>query len=422
VRSGFLATAAVGDIAGGRRPEVVAAGLDGRVYAWTARGRRLRGFPFHIALHRTAEQGRLDGAIYATPALADLDRDGKLDVVFGAADQHIYAVKGNGRPVPGWPVLARDTGAGGDVAKILSSPAIGDLNGDGSPDVVEGTAESYGSTPDMSGRVYAFSAAGKPLPGWPVAPPGLAVNSIPLAGQGVPMSPVLADVDGDRHDEVAVASFTGQPELYRGDGTRMSGAGGPSHFSVSGTGAGSRASSPSVLALGANAAFGRTQPGGPLRLFGGVVDSRLAAAQGSPGTKLPFEHLVGGWDAASGDWLASYPIPIEGWQIPTAPAVADVDGDGKAEVIAGSSGDVLHAYREDGSEPAGWPKDTGGWLLASPAVGDVDGDGKLEVVAVTRDGWLYVWDTPTRAGGQRQWPSFRHDPRNTGRYGSKSSG
>ncbi|HEX8074400.1 MAG TPA: S8 family serine peptidase [Thermoleophilaceae bacterium] len=416
VRSGFLATAAVGDIAGGRRPEVVAAGLDGRLYAWTARGRRVRGFPFRIALRRTAEKGRLDGAIYATPALADLDRDGKLDVVFGAADQRIYAVKGNGRPVPGWPVLARDTGA--DVAKILSSPAIGDLNGDGSPDVVEGTAESYGSTPDMSGRVHAFDARGRPLPGWPVGPPGLAVNSIPLAGQGVPMSPVLADVDADGRDEVAVASFTGEPELYRGDGSRMDGAGGQSHFQFSGTGAGSKATSPSVLALGANAAFGRLASGGPLRLFGGVVDSRLAAAQGSPGTKVDFQHLVGGWDAAGGSWAPSFPIPIEGWQIPSAPAVGDVDGDGGSEVIAGSSGDVLHAFRADGSEPPGWPKDTGGWLLASPAVGDVDGDGRSEVVAVTRDGFLYVWDTPAPVAGAREWPSFRHDARNSGRYGS----
>ena len=58
-----------------------------------------------------AAQGRLDAAIYATPALADPDRDGKLDVVFGAADQHIYAVKGNGRLVPGWPVLAKSHSA-----------------------------------------------------------------------------------------------------------------------------------------------------------------------------------------------------------------------------------------------------------------------------------------------------------------------
>src|SRR2546430_13857795 len=111
---------AAGNIAGGKRPEVVAASLDGRVYAWDYRGRRLRGFPFHIRLHRPAAQGRLDAAIYATPALADLDRDGKLDVIVGAADQRIYALKGDGRAVSGWPVLARDAAAGGDREKILS--------------------------------------------------------------------------------------------------------------------------------------------------------------------------------------------------------------------------------------------------------------------------------------------------------------
>jgi hypothetical protein len=85
-------------------------------------------------------------------------------------------------------------------------------------------------------------------------------------------------------------------------------------------------------------------------------------------------------------------------------------------VIAGSSGNVLHAFGEDGSDAKGWPKDTGGWLLASPAVGDVDGDGRAEVVAVTRDGFLYVWDTPARPHARGGWPSFRHDARNTGRF------
>lgn len=418
MRPGFAATPAIGDVAGGRAPEVLAAGLDGRLYAWTARGRPLRGFPYRIGLKRPAADGRLDAAIYASPALADLDRDRKLDAVFGAADQRVYAVKGNGRPVPGWPVTARDDGAGGDQAKILSSPAIGDLDGDGSPEVIEGTAEAYGSSPSMTGRVYAWDARGRSVAGWPVAPTGLAVDSIPLVGQGVPTSPVLADVDGDGRDEVAVAAFTGQPELYRGDGSRMGGAGGESHFAYAGRGSSSPSSSPGSIALGGNAAFGRTGSGGPLRMFGGMVDSRLATAQSSPATKVDFEHLVGGWDAASGDWLPDWPRPVEGWTIVTGPAIADVDGDGSSEVIAGSSGNVLHAFREDGSEPAGWPKDTAGWLLAVPSVGDVDGDRLLEVVAVTRDGWLYVWDTPTRAEpAALQWPAFRHDTRNTGRYG-----
>jgi hypothetical protein len=420
VRSGFVGTPAIGDVAGSSRPEVVAAGLDGRVYAWSARGKPLKGFPYRISLTKPADQGKRDAAIYASPALVDLDGDGKLDIVFGAADQHVYAVKGNGTDVAGWPVLARDTVSGGDVTKILSSPAIGDLNGDHKPDVVEGTSEAYGSTPQTSGRVYAWNAQGKLLPGWPVKPGALAADSIPLAGEGVPQSPVLADVDGDGRDEVAVSAFTGEPELYHGDGTRMTRLLGlQGHFATLGTGTGSRSTALGFLALGGNAAFGRTDPHGPIKLFGGGVDLRLIQAQEMPATHVTFEHLLGGWDAASGDWLPSFPAPMEGWTILAAPVLADIDGDGKAEVLAGSSGDVLHAFEPNGDEPGGWPKQTFGWLLAAPAIGDVNGDGRLEVVAVTRDGYLWVWQTPSKAtDGALVWPTFRHDLRNTGRYGS----
>ncbi len=412
VRSGFLATPAVGDVSGDGRPDVVAAGIDGRVYAWSRRGRRLRGFPYRIDLRGPGHDERttkLDAAIYASPALADLDGDGRLDIVFGAADQHIYAIDGRGRDLPGWPVLARDTPEG-DFTKILSSPAIGDLDGDGRPDVVEGTGEVYGSTPDTRGRVYAFDGEGRRLPGWPIAPPALAADAIPLAGEGTPMSPVLADVDGDGRDEVAIAAFTGSLELYGGDGERRLG------YETNGRGAASDSSAPGVLALGANAAFGRTAPDGPLRIFGGMVDDTLVAAQSSPGQAIPFEHVLGGWDATGGEWVAGFPRTMEGWLIVAAPTLADVDGDGRSEVLAGSSGNVLHAFHDDGSEPAGWPHDLGGWLLAAPTVGDVDGDGRSEVVAMTRDGFLHVIDTIGRPEA-REWPMFRHDARNTGRYG-----
>ena len=401
IRQGFAGTPAVGDVAAGRAPEVVASGLDGRVYAWTRRGRRVRGFPVRIDARGSVGDGRREGAIYASPALADLDGDRKLDVVVGAADQKLYAWNGRGRRLPGWPVLAQD---GGDQAKILSSPAIGDLDGDGSPDVVEGTAEAYGTTPTTTGRVYAFSARGRLLPGWPVKPEALSAEGIPLAGEGVPMSPSLADVDGDGRDEVAVAAFTGKPELFRGDGTRVSGPGEANHFQSLGRGGASNATAPGALAVGANAAFGRSTAGGPLRLFGGLVDLRLAQAQTSPASRVAFEHLLGGWDARSGAWLGAFPRTLEGWTILSGPAVADVDGDGRAETLAGSSGYRLHAFGEDGPEPAGWPKQTGGWLIAAPGVADIDGDRKLEVVTVTREGWLFAWDTPAPRSALRDWP------------------
>jgi hypothetical protein len=211
------------------------------------------------------------------------------------------------------------------------------------------------------------------------------------------MSPVLADVDGDGRDEVAIAAFTGTHELFNGDGTKRL-----------------TYDSNETVALGVNAAFARI--GGQLDLFGGVVDAKLALAQLSPASDIPFDHLADAWNASTGAKLDGYPRVMEGWMLAGAPAVADVSGDGRPEVIQGSSGDVLHAVDPTtGQEPPGWPKDTGGWLLASPAVGDIDGDGMNEVVAVTRDGFLYVYDTPGR--GALEWPAFRHDARNTGRGG-----
>jgi hypothetical protein len=408
-RAGFLGTPAVGDIRGTRRPEVIAAALDGRVYAWRHNGRRVRGFPVRIDARRPPSPER-DATIYASPALAQLDGRGKLDIVVGAGDGKVYAWNGRGRRLFGWPVEARD---GEDRERVVSSPAVGDIDGDGEPDVVEASAEVYGSTPQTTGRVYAWSADGKLKPGWPIKPPALAADAIPIAGEGTPASPALADVDGDGADEVAIAAFTGQPDLYRGDGSQFSGG---QHFTTTGKGPDSRTTASSALALGSNGAFGRLSEGGALGYFSGLVDTRFALASQAPAQRIPYEHVVGGWDAAAGSHLAGFPAPVEQFQILTAPAVADVDGDGGAEVIAGTSGLLLHAFEEDGSEASGWPKQTGGWLFAGPAVGDVDGDDRLEVVAVTREGYLWVWDTPSPASGTVEWGSFRHDARNSGRY------
>ena len=78
---------------------------------------------------------------------------------------------------------------------MVSSPAVGDIDGDKKPDVVEASAEVYGSTPQTEGRVYAWDAAGKPKPGWPIKPPAIAADAIPIAGEGTPASPSLADVE-----------------------------------------------------------------------------------------------------------------------------------------------------------------------------------------------------------------------------------
>ncbi|NIO07977.1 MAG: hypothetical protein GTO40_08235 [Deltaproteobacteria bacterium] len=102
------------------------------------------------------------------------------------------------------------------------------------------------------------------------------------------------------------------------------------------------------------------------------------------------------------------------------PAIADIDGDGLPEIIAGSGGYLVRAMDHLAQEPVGWPKFTGHWLAASPAVGDTDGDGLLEVVICSREGKLFVWDTPgpVRVGNRPsvQWQTFHHDQWNTGNF------
>ena len=67
-----------------------------------------------------------------------------------------------------------------------------------------------------------------------------------------------------------------------------------------------------------------------------------------------------------------------------------------------SGGYLLHAFKKRGGEAAGFPKFTGGWIFSEPAVGDLDGDGRAEVVTVTREGYLFAWEVePVVSRGAR---------------------
>lgn len=75
-----------------------------------------------------------------------------------------------------------------------------------------------------------------------------------------------------------------------------------------------------------------------------------------------------------------------------SPSAADVDDDGTAEILMGSGGYLLHAFARSAGEATGFPKFTGGWVFSAPAVGDLDGDGRPDLVAVTREGYLFAWE------------------------------
>jgi hypothetical protein len=109
----------------------------------------------------------VDRAIIASPVLADLDGDGGLDVIVAGNDRHVYVWNGSGVPRAGFPVLVVDETRMASIdpsnhkvtplpgafrgSKIVDSPGVGDIDDNGTPDIVVGTNEAYAETPNSSG-------------------------------------------------------------------------------------------------------------------------------------------------------------------------------------------------------------------------------------------------------------------------------
>jgi hypothetical protein len=127
------------------------------------------------------------------------------------------------------------------------------------------------------------------------------------------------------------------------------------------------------------------------------------------------------------DMLDGFPkqLPSDG---ESSPALADLDGDNRNELVFGTADGWVHAMRPDGSELSGWPVRTDplplhaggrafasnevgsgashGAVLSSPAVADLDRDGRYEVVVADFEGKIYAWS----AAGKLAWKRATEEP------------
>lgn len=316
------------------------------------------GFPLKFPGHGTI--------VGSKPVMADLGlTPGFRSIVFATRNGELFVVKHNNDGTwglaPGWPQTL--------PSHAYSSPAVGDLNGDGIPEIVVG----YGSTSQTNkpGGIRAYRRNGTML--WDI--PGGAAG-LPPAGSfvgpdgfehdPVQSTPAIGDIDGDGHAEVVWGGL--DHHVYAVDG-----------------------------------ATGNAKPGWPVDvldtvfsspvLFDLLGDGKLEIIIGSD------DYLIQGGRL---NVLRPDGTPLPGWPknvdqvVSSSPVVADITGDGRPKIIHGTGRfwgppsqpgmptHAVYAWNADGTAVAGWPVAVDGQVDSTPAIADLDGDGVADVI-VTDD-------------------------------------
>ncbi len=504
--------------------QVLAADLEGRLYAWEVTGKARAKFPVTVDYNLSKQPpcgpatipncddytspprrdvyNARDWAFNSAPAIGDLDPTfNGLEIVIGSSDGHIYAFRNNGTLVPGWPVLLRDpakvatmdpvsraityrSDANQEIGtKVVVTPSLGDINGDGRLDVVVGVNEQYSEPMNATandslleqvvsligapgnGRIYALYNTGSLtpetpassatphlqdqayMPGWPVKIALINLDLLPYVGLGTNGQAALADFDGDGKLEIVCGTVMGPAYILRSDGSSFLGKDG-SVYKTMNKGASEfgyyarNAANPttdgtSFTALGGFAIGNMTR--GPIisgpRPANWPVE-HLTIASSAGGINRTLDILLEGKQLGSQDQLALWspdgkyepvaPLLVNDLQFFSSPTIADINGDGWAEVIQSTAASDTVAACYFNTNDTATRYYTGGWSMSSVALGNAPmgarSDGKLRLVTVTREGYLRLYPTPVVAGTPEaaralsEWPEFGHDPRNTGNY------
>jgi hypothetical protein len=407
----------VGNIDGDPTLEIVVTGVaNGPLYAWNADGSPQEGWPDSLQFSGYPTLGNLSSShpgleIFAlryggydrsmqamaysgsgtmlpgwplqTPnlgplsALADVDGDGIDEIFVQGLDGKMYAFKADGTELEGWPVYDPNR----YTDERFSAPAIGDLDGDGSLEIVALAEHNYEGS-----YLFVIRADGSLLDGMPV--------HLPTATKA--RYPKIGNVDGEGNSEIIVQETLDSILVLSSDGTLKQ-----------------RLQLASEAPIQQSPALADIDGDGVPEI---IVQSYAAVnVLKADGTSLP------GWP-----WVAD---PRDFDASVSSPVVGDVDGDGYQDIVVvfgynccvsgipyvlnrfGSVLPILDSLR------VGYG--------AVPAIADIDLDGHNEVI-ITSDAWggeeSYqdkVWAFDVRAEGPYghiEWGQYAGGPRHQGVY------